>query len=204
MYALAHEQSALLALRTHVVLSVAALALASAITIPLGMWTARSPAGPPVIAATNAASVVPSLAVLTLMLPILGLGFAPALVALTLLACPPVLINTDLGYRSVHPSILEAAAGMGMRPGQILRRVQTPLAASIVVAGVRTAAVNVIASATLAAFIGGGGLGDFIVDGLANNDTSELLLGASLVALLALIAEGVLGLFERALSVARP
>jgi osmoprotectant transport system permease protein len=143
---------------------------------------------------------IPSLAVLALMLPVLGLGSKPALVALTLLAIPPILINTDVGYRSVDRAAVEAAVGMGMLPGQVLRRVETPLAAPVILAGVRTAAVEVIASATLAAFIGGGGLGDLIIAGLQNDDVGELLAGALCVALLALVAEGVLGLTQRQLA----
>jgi osmoprotectant transport system permease protein len=143
---------------------------------------------------------VPSLAILTLALPYLGLGFRPALVALALLAIPPIVINTDLGLRSIASSIVEAAQAMGMTPGQVRRRVEWPLALPIVFAGVRTAAVEVIASATLAAFIGGGGLGEYIVNGLANNDAGALLEGGLTVALLALCAEYGLGAVERRLA----
>jgi osmoprotectant transport system permease protein len=148
----------------------------------------------------TALRAIPSLAVLALMLPVLGLGSKPALVALTLLAIPPILINTDVGYRSVDRAAVEAAVGMGMLPAQVLRRVETPLAAPVILAGVRTAAVEVIASATLAAFIGGGGLGDLIIAGLQNDDVGELLAGALCVALLALVAEGVLALTQRQLA----
>lgn len=201
-YALAHQQTLWAATRAHVALSAAALALAAAVCIPLGIWTSRHRSGPAVIAAANTVGVLPSLAVLTLMLPLFGLGFAPALVALTLLAFPPILINTDLGYRGVQPALVEAAAGMGMRSTQILRRIETPLAADVIVAGLRTATVNVIASATLAAFIGGGGLGEFIIDGLATNDMAELLVGAAAVAALALAAEAAFGIVQRLARVA--
>ena len=133
----------------------------------------------------TAARVVPSLAVLAFVLPITGVGYTSALIALTLLACPPILINTDVAFRDIEPSIREAASGMGMRHRELLRRVEYPLALPVIITGLRTSTIEVIASATLAAFIGGGGLGTFILDGLANNDMRQLLLGAIAVAFVA-------------------
>ncbi|HXW52159.1 MAG TPA: ABC transporter permease [Candidatus Acidoferrales bacterium] len=190
-YAFAHPQELLLALRQHVELCGAALALAAMAGIPLGVWTSRSEHGRSIVAVVTALRVVPSLAVLAFMLPILGLGFWPALVALGLLGFPPILINTDVALRHVAPPVKEAALGMGMRSSQMLARVEAPLAAPVVIAGLRTSAIEVIASATLAAFIGAGGLGTFILDGLANNDMRQLLLGGASVALLALATEGL-------------
>ena len=152
------------------------------------------------IGAVNVLRVIPSLAVLVLALPLLGVGFRPALLALALLAIPPIVINTDLGLRSVPAPLLEAARGLGMTAKQISRRVRWPLAAPVVLAGVRTAAVEVIASATLAAFIGGGGLGEYIIDGLANQDYAELLTGAVSVAALAILTELALGALTRRLT----
>jgi osmoprotectant transport system permease protein len=199
-YVIANHTTISRAVLVHSALSGAALALACALSIPLGIWTSRHPAGATIIGFMTALRSVPSLAILALMLPILGLGVKPALVALTLLAIPPILINTDVGYRSVDRAAVEAAVGMGMLPGQVLRRVETPLAAPVLLAGVRTAAVEVIASATLAAFIGGGGLGDLIVAGLQNDNLGELLAGAVCVALLALAAEAVLSAAQRRLA----
>jgi osmoprotectant transport system permease protein len=196
-YALMHHHEVLLALRQHVTLSAAALLIAIALGVPLGIWTSRSAAGRSVVSAVTALRVVPSLAVLAFMLPILGIGFAPALVALALLAFPPILINTDVAFRGIPPSIREAALGMGMQRGELLRRIEYPLATPVVIAGLRTSTIEVIASATLAAFIGAGGLGNFILDGLANNDVRQLLLGGISVAVLALAAEGVLSLLVR-------
>lgn len=196
-YATANHAALTNAVLVHSALSASALAIACALCIPLGIWTSRHRAGATIIGVMTALRSVPSLAVLALMLPILGLGTKPALVALTLLAIPPILINTDVGYRSVDRAAVEAAVGMGMFPGQVLRRIETPLAAPVVLAGVRTAAVEVIASATLAAFIGGGGLGDLIVAGLQNDNLGELLAGAICVALLALAAEAVLSTAQR-------
>ncbi|HEV2878671.1 MAG TPA: ABC transporter permease [Candidatus Eremiobacteraceae bacterium] len=193
LYALAHQSDLWLAVRQHVSLSAAAIAIAVLTCVPLGIWTARARFGPSVVGFVTAARVVPSLAVLAFMLPISGVGYRSALVALTLLACPPILINTDIAFRTISPAIREAAIGMGMRNRELLRRVEYPLALPVVIAGVRTGTVEVIASATLAAFIGGGGLGNFILDGLANNDMRQLILGGLTVALLALVAEATLG-----------
>jgi osmoprotectant transport system permease protein len=137
----------------------------------------------------NAFRVIPSLAILFLALPYLGLGFFPSLVALTVLAFPPVLINTYTGIRGVDAFIVEAAAGMGMTRAQVLAQVEIPLAIPAIVTGIRIASVEVISSATLASFIGGGGLGDFITRGFALFDVPIMLVGAVPVALLALFSE---------------
>jgi osmoprotectant transport system permease protein len=197
-YAAAHAGELRAAALTHLALAGSGLALAVALAVPLGIRSARAPrlAGA-LIALAGAMRVVPSLAVLVLVLPYLGLGFRSALVALTLLAVPPILINTYAGYAGVDPGAVEAARGMWMSAREILVRIETPLALPVVVAGLRTAAVEVVASATLAAFIGGGGLGEFIVNGLGMSDWRALLSGAIPVALLALAAETAFGLMER-------
>ena len=123
--------------------------------------------------------------------------FAPALLALSLLAAPPVLLATVAGFRGVDSDLKRAARGMGMSPMQLLRRVETPLAAPVVASGVRIASVEVIASATLAAFIGAGGLGDFITLGFQLNRPAIMLVGAVPVALLALGSELSFGLLDR-------
>jgi osmoprotectant transport system permease protein len=188
---------------THIVLAGSALILAAAIAIPLGGWCAdRTLPRSLVLGLTGGLRVVPSLAILTLALPALGLGFGPALLALVVLALPPILVNTDLGLRSVPAATLDAARGTGMTPRQIAYRVRWPLALPIVAVGVRTATVEVIASATLASFIGAGGLGDYIVDGLNTNDVGELLLGAVSVAALALLADAALGFAQARLRAA--
>ena len=104
------------------------------------------------------------------------------MLALVLLAIPPIAINTDVGLRGVQPAFIEAARGMGLTPTQVRRRIAWPLAFPVVLSGIRTAAVEVIASATRAAFIGGGGLGDYIIDGLSTYDGGEVLGGAAAVA----------------------
>jgi osmoprotectant transport system permease protein len=189
------------ALLTHVALSAAALAAAIVLAVPLGVWLSRYPRAN--LAAINGANVlktVPSLAVLALMLPILGTGFVPALVALVLLGLPPILINTVTAIGRVDEEVVGAARAMGMMRRQIVRWIELPLAVPVVFAGIRTAAVEVVASATLASFIGGGGLGDFITAGIALSEMSELLVGAVPVALLTIATElGFAGL-QRALT----
>jgi osmoprotectant transport system permease protein len=185
-------------LGTHVVLAGSALLIAIAIGAPLAASLVNRPL-PHQLAfgAIGLLRVVPSLAVLTLALPYLGLGFRPALLALVVLAVPPIAINTDIGLRGVSPALIEAARGMGMTAAQIRRRIEWPLAFPVVLSGIRTAAVEVVASATLASFIGGGGLGDYIIDGLSTNDSTEIVGGAAAVAALALIVDVALGRLAR-------
>jgi osmoprotectant transport system permease protein len=185
----------------HLNLSLSALSIALVIAIPLGIWIARRAAlAQPVISAFGALRLIPSLAVLFLALPYLGTGYWPALVALTVLAIPPVLINSYAGIRNIDRALVEAASGVGMAPRQVLWRVEVPLAMPVIIAGIRTAAVEVVSSATLAAFIGGGGLGVFITRGFALLEPRIMLVGAVSVALLALLAELLLALLQRRLS----
>ena len=189
------------AVEVHLRLSLTALAIAIAIFFPLGVLVSRSGrVGAGIIAGVAAARVVPSLAILFLLYPILGLGDRPAIVALVILAGPPIVINTDAGLRGVAPAILENARGLGMNSLQIFARVQFPLASPVVVAGIRNATVEVIASATLAAFIGAGGLGGYITAGLTLLDYRLLLVGGIPVTIMALLAEGSLGAVERRLT----
>jgi osmoprotectant transport system permease protein len=187
--------------RDHLTLAGAALALALLIAIPGGAALARTRRlREGWLAAIGTARVVPSLAVLALMLPIIGIGFLPALVALALLAIPPIAINTDLGLRGVSEAARDAARGLGMSERQVRARIEWPLALPVVFSGIKTAAVEVIASATLAAFIGGGGLGEYIINGLASQDQAQLLEGAVAVGALALTADFALGAIERRLT----
>ncbi len=189
------------ALGVHVTLSAAALALAASIAIPLGIVAARR-AGV-ALAAINAANIgrtLPSLAVLALVMPTLGTGFVPSLVALTLLALPPILTNTIAGIVGVERDTVDAARGMGMTARQILRRVELPVATPVIFAGLRTAAVQVVSGAVLAAFIGGGGLGDFITAGIAMMAIPLLLVGAIPVTLLSLGTDFLFGTLERRLT----
>ncbi|MDQ4127299.1 MAG: ABC transporter permease [Actinomycetota bacterium] len=183
----------------HIEYLVLATLLGIVISIPVAVLVNRSDSGSTIaINVGNIGRAVPSLAVLVLMFPVFGLGFDSALFALTLLAIPPILINAVVGLRQVSPQILDSAKGMGLSGRQILSGIQVPIAAPIIFAGIRTSAVQVVASATLATFVGGGGLGDYIVEGYQRNDTSIALAGALSVAVLAIITEVGFGFLERA------
>jgi osmoprotectant transport system permease protein len=186
---------------THVQLSVLALVLAVLIAVPVALAVRNTPAGAAVaINVGNIGRAVPSLALLALALPFFGFGFTSALIALTALAIPPILINASTALREVNPGVIDAARGMGLSGGQILARIQLPIAAPVIFAGIRTSAVQVVASATLATFIGGGGLGDLIVEGFQRGDTAILLAGALSVAVLSIITEVGFGFIETALT----
>jgi len=185
-------------MKTHIWLSSFSMIAAMLICIPLGIWISRKlNIANYVINAVNIFRVIPSLAVLALMMPLLGVGFAPAAVALTLLAGPPILINTYVAFREINPAIREAAKGMGMTPIQTIRKVEFPLALPVMLAGIRTASVEIIASATLAVLIGGGGLGSYIINGVSMMSKSYLLIGAIPVALLAILSEIVFSFLQR-------
>jgi osmoprotectant transport system permease protein len=186
-------------LREHVVLSLVALLVAVAIAMPVALMIRNTRVGAAIaINIGNVGRAVPSLAILALALPLLGIGFASALVALTALAIPPILINASTGLREVNKDVIDAARGMGLSGGQILTRIQLPIAAPVIFAGIRTSAVQTVASATLATFIGAGGLGDLIVEGLQRRGPEILLAGAIAVAILAIITEIGFGALERA------
>jgi osmoprotectant transport system permease protein len=186
-------------LLTHVELSVISLLIAIAISIPVAVAVRNTPLGAAIAINTgNVGRAVPSIAILALALPFLGYGFAPSLLALTLLAIPPILINASTGVREVNREVIDAARGMGLSEAQILSRIQLPIAAPVIFAGIRTSAVQVVASATLATFIGGGGLGELIVEGLQRADTPVLLAGSFTIALLAIATELIFGGLERA------
>jgi osmoprotectant transport system permease protein len=185
-------------LGTHLELSLFAVLIGVALCFPLGVLASRSRiASLYSLNAVGIARAIPSIAILFLAYPLLGQGFKPSLVALAVLACPPILINTNLGFREVDASLREAAYGMGMNTWQVLSKIELPLALPFVIAGIRTAAVDVIASAALATFIGGGGLGDYIAQGLLTGKSAIILAGAIPVALLTLSAELLLGGLER-------
>jgi len=191
-----------LALR-HVELSLAAVLLAVLFAVPLGIAIARNRAAEQVaLGAAGVVQTIPSLALLAFMISIPGLGLSvrSAVVALFLYAVLPILRNTHTGLAAVDPDLVDAARGLGLTPRQTLFRVQLPLATRSIMAGVRTAAVISIGVATLAAFIGAGGLGEPIVTGLYLNDTWLILSGAIPAAILALAADAVLGLVERAVT----
>jgi len=199
-YIASRPQELLTAILEHLRYVAVALSVGMALCIPLGVWTSHAPwrrAAQALINVFSGIRVIPSLAVLFLALPYFGLSFASSAIALTILALPPILVNTDAAFRAIDAAIIEEARGMGMTSRQTLLRVELPLALPVMLAGIRTATVEVIASATLAAFIGGGGLGLYITRGFAMYDNAILLTGAIPVALLAFAAELLLGGLQR-------
>jgi osmoprotectant transport system permease protein len=182
----------------HVELVAIALFAAAIIAIPLGLLLERGRAvAEPVIGGLGVLQTIPSIALLAFMIPLLGVGVVPALVALWLYALYPIARGTYSGVRDADPDAVAAAEALGTTPMQRLLWVRLPLAAPVIMAGVRTAAVITVGAATLAAFIGAGGLGEPIVAGLALADTRMILSGALPAALLALVVDGLLALVER-------
>ena len=184
----------------HVLLSAAALALSIAIAVPVGVLLGHRHRGS--FLAVNLANIgraLPTLVVIAVGITFLGLGFTNVMVALVILAIPPILTNAYVAVVEVDPDAVEAARGMGMTPLQVLRRVELPLAIPLLFVGIRTAAVFVVATATIAAIAGGGGLGEILVN-QASYNTDGLVAAALCVSLLALAADAGLGLVQRALT----
>jgi len=174
----------------HALLALGSLGLACLIGAPFGLLAAsRGWARSPILGAAALGRTPPSIAVLALLVPLLGVGVPPAIVALTLLALPPIVINVDVAIRSTPAASLDVARGLGMSARQRFARVVVPLALPIALAGVRTASVEVIGSATLATFVGAGGLGDDIVRGLQTGDGGLLAIASAIVAAMALAVE---------------
>lgn len=185
-------------LEAHLRLSVSALLIAVVVFIPIGVICARWLSfGSAAVGTIAALRVIPSLALVLLLYPWLGLGYTPTLVALVILAGPPLVLNTYAGLRNVDASVLEAARGIGMRPIQAFFRVQLPLALPVMIAGMRTAAVEIIASATLASFVGVTSFGQWILTGISLLDNTYLLAGAIPIMGLVLAAELLFGGLER-------
>lgn len=189
----------------HLWLTVFALLLACAIGLPLGVLLTRfERLARPVIAVANVIQVIPSLALFGLLLPVPWLGENAArlaILALTGYALLPILRNTYAGIRSVDPALIDVAQAMGMTDMQRLLKVELPLGASVILAGVRTATVTCVGVATIAAAIGAGGLGELIFRGVASVDNGLVLAGAVPAALLALVADGLLGFLEKRVEV---
>ncbi len=192
----------------HLEISGAAVAIACAIAVPLGLFIGHTGrARFLAVSIANIGRAVPSFGILVIAYVVvlklaasLAFGFTPTVVALVLLAIPPILTNTYVGVESVDRDTVESARGMGMSEREVLLGLEVPLAAGLIMAGVRTSSVTVVATATLSALIGGGTLGRYIVDGFAQSDNGMLIAGSILVALLAVITEVGLGLLERRLT----
>ncbi len=174
----------------HVLMSGLSVLTAAVIALPVGIAIGHfGRGGILAINVSNVGRAVPSFAVLVIAVQLFGIGAVPAFIALVALAIPPMVTNSYIGMREVDADVREAARGMGMRERAVLLRVELPIALPLIMAGIRTSAVNVVATATLAALVAWGGLGRFIVDGLGLQDYPMLFAGALLVALLSLIVE---------------
>ena len=182
----------------HIQITLISVALAIIIGVPLGIILVKvRQLATPVIGATSVIQTIPSLALLGFMIPLLGIGIKPAIVALFLYALLPIVRNTYTGIDQVDPTLVEAGKGMGMTGGQMLRIVQLPLSLPVIMAGIRTSAVINVGVATLCALIGAGGLGELIFRGIAMVNSKMILAGALPAAILALVFDGVLGLIEK-------
>ncbi len=185
----------------HIEIVAVAVALSTLIGVALGVAVSRRRGlGGVVVGAANIGQAIPTLAILGLVIPFLGIGQTPTIFAMVLRGTLPVLSNTYAGIRSVDRATVEAGRGMGMRWWQVLAMVELPLAFPVIMAGIRNATVVNISLATIAALIGGGGLGDLIYQGLAMMDAVRLLAGSIPVALLAIAADALLGWGQRAAS----
>ena len=182
----------------HLAMVGTALAAALAIALPLGYWAARRPAaGGPIYGIFGAIYTIPSLALLALLVPVFGLGFWTAVIALAAYAQMILIRNTVAGFQGIDPAQLEAAAGLGMTRAQQLWRVELPLALPVIVGGVRIATVALIAIASVAAWINAGGLGVLFFDGIHRNDVQKIVAGSIASAALAVIADALLRGIER-------
>lgn len=185
----------------HLYISVIALALGIVIAVPLGILLTRTPkVANVVISITSALQTVPSLALLALMIPFFGVGKLPAIIALFIYSLLPILRNTYIGMKGVDANYRDVAKGMGMTNFESIRMVELPLAMPTIMAGIRLAAVYVIAWATLASYIGAGGLGDMIFSGLNNYQPPLIFAGTIPVTILALLADFLLGKLEHTLT----
>jgi osmoprotectant transport system permease protein len=189
-------------------ISAISLLIAGAIALPIGVWIGHTGRGATLaVNLANIGRAIPSLAAIGIIVPItqavdpdLGFRVYPTLFAMIILAVPPILVNAYAGVSGVDRELVEAARGMGFRERQILGRIEVPIALPVIGGGLRSAAVQVIATATLGALFGFGGLGRYLVDGVAQNDDGQLYAGVFLVAALALAAEGGFALLQRGLT----
>ncbi|SDC43401.1 ABC transporter permease [Streptomyces prasinopilosus] len=172
----------------HLQYSLLALAVAAAIGLPVGLLTGHTGRGGNALAfLANAARALPSFGLLVLVVLLIGFGLLPVMIPLVVLAVPPILVTTYEAVRTVDPSPVDAARGMGMTESRILFRVEVPVALPLILSGLRSAAVQIVSTATIAAYVSLGGLGRYIIDGLYQRDYEKVVGGATLVALLALV-----------------
>lgn len=183
----------------HLYYSGLAMLVGLAVAVPVGVAVGHTGRGSfLVVGAANGLRALPELGLLILLVLSIGIGLLPVVLALSVLAVPPLLAGTYAGVRNVDRSVVDAARGMGMRESQVLFKVELPNALPLVLGGARSAALQVIATAAVAAYVSYGGLGRYLIDGLRQQDYAQMVAGAFLIAALALIVEGVLALLQRA------
>jgi osmoprotectant transport system permease protein len=182
----------------HLTYSGVTMAVALAVAVPLGLWVGHTGRGSGVVVGlAGALRALPTLGLLTLFTLLLGLGLVPPIIALVLLAIPPILSGAYAGVANVSPALKDAGAAMGMTGSQVLTRVEVPNALPVILGGVRNAALQVVATVTVVAYINLGGLGRYLIDGLAVRDYDRMLGSVVLVAVLALVVDAVLALAQR-------
>lgn len=185
-------------LAQHLEYSLEAMVIAVVIALPLGLLSGHTGRGGAVLTLlSNASRALPTLGLLTVFAILIGVGLRAAIIPLVFLAIPSILVNTYVGVRNVDPALVDAASGMGMTSAQVLTRVEVPIALPLIVLGLRTAALQVVSTATIAASVGLGGLGRYLIDGEASQDFAELGAGAIVVALFAIVTEGLFLLAQR-------
>ena len=199
-----HGQEYVYMIWQHLYLSLLAVGIAAAVGIPCGILSLRAPRIKKILTTGfSALRIIPSLAVLVILIPIMGVGVKPALTALVILAIPPILIQTTLAFSQVPDFLLEVADAMGMDKKRKFRQVEVPLAMPGIISGIRMAMSEVIASATLAAYIGAGGLGILIFNGINLLKTEYLVIGGGTVAVITMLCSMALGAVEKKISRAR-
>jgi osmoprotectant transport system permease protein len=185
-------------LAEHVEYTLTALGIAAAVGLPVGLLTGHTGRGGNALALiATSARALPSFGLMVLMFVLLGLGMAPVMIPLVVLAVPPILVTTNEAMRSVDPAPVDAARGMGMAEAQILFRVELPVALPLILSGLRSAAIQIVSTATIAAYVSFGGLGRYIIDGLYQHNYTKVVGGATLVALMALVTLAVFWLVGR-------
>lgn len=189
------------AVSTHITLSLQVVIISIIIGVPLGILCAKyEKTAKYVSGLVNFLRVVPSLALMVILIPLMGIGKVTALVSLTVIAVPSIMINTTAGYLSVEKTVMETAKGMGMSPMQSFIKVETPLAFPLILTGIRTSAVETVASTCIAAYIGAGGLGDLVFAGLGMNRTEIVLLGGVSIAIFSVAIDIILAIYQAHIS----
>lgn len=189
----------------HVGYTAETVVIAAAIAIPLGLWIGHTGHGRGIaVAVTGALRALPTLGLLTWIVLLIGIGLTPPIIALVILAVPPVLAGAYSGLESVDRTTIDAARAIGMTEWQILTKVEVPLALPIIVGGLRSATLQVVSTATVAAYVSLGGLGRYLIDGLAQHDYPKMLAGSVLVIAIALVLDGMFGAIQRLATGERP